>query len=83
MPQQRDKRPLRNILQSTLGITSMPRNILVLEQASIDEVLVQMVRDLGCEAEIEAIDASLAQRGTEAKTDQFAEDAAEPDTNAL
>ena len=31
-----------------------------------------MIRDLGCEAEIEAIDASLAQRGSEVK-EEYAE----------
>ena len=38
MPQQRDKRPLKQILQSTVG--PLPKNLLILEQGSIDEVLV-------------------------------------------
>ena len=57
VPQSHDQPLLSDILTSMYG--PLPPNILILQEASVDSMLIKLVRDLGSEAQVEAIDRSV------------------------
>ena len=64
VPQTQQQPPLADILAASLG-NPLPANLLIIEDNSVDAMLAKLVRDLGIEAQVEAIDTMLSRQGAD------------------